>query len=151
MRLAKIAIVGDIVVNDYTFGEEQYAIYTIIHEFGHVWDARMGRRLSNCLGWHIGTLQAERDQGTGEIPAFLPWNPYTEKEPPPGAIWRPEHGAKDPNYAHNSDFAPLIEDWAEAFATTIYPDYYEDQDEDYYRGIGPLRKAYVLEQIAAIR
>ncbi len=35
----------------------------------------------------------------------------------------------DPNYAHNSNFAPLIEDWAEAFATTIYP--------DYYVGLGP--------------
>jgi hypothetical protein len=149
-----LAVLGDIVVNDYTFDAgEQYAVHSIIHEFGHVWDARMGLRLSYYLGWQIGTLQIDRDRRTGHI-LPLRWNPYAEKEPPPGEIWRPEHGAKDPNYAHNSDFAPLIEDWAEAFASTIYPAYYgalKAQDKERYREIGPLRKAFVLEQIAAIR
>ncbi len=151
---AREGVGADIVVNDYTFrGEpgEQYAVYTIIHEFGHVWDARMGRRLSNRLGWHIGTLQFKRDEQTNEIVGVLPWNPYTEAEPPPGRIWLPEHGPNNPNYAHDSRFAPLIEDWAEAFVSTIYPDYYRNKDERLYRGIGPLRQAFVLEQIAAIR
>ncbi len=154
IRPAREAVRADIVVNDYTFGRgEPYAVYSIIHEFGHVWDARMGLRLSYYLGWQIGTLQIERDRRTGQI-LPLRWNPYTEKEPPPGEIWRPKVQDKDPNYAHNSDFAPLIEDWAEAFASTIYPAYYgalKAQDKERYREIGPLRKAFVLEQIAAIR
>jgi len=66
---------------------------------------------------------------------YDPW----DRENPPGAI--------DPgkNYASTNAW----EDWAESFATYMYPQYYGKYSWNYE--LGPIRRKYVIRQIQAIQ
>ena len=125
-------------VTDYTFSgiyasppTEDYALYSIVHEVGHVWDRRTSLRLSNGLALYMGTLVCN---GMGGCRFEL-----SRKEHPPGQIKNPYAGIN------------AMEDWAESFASTIYPNYYGSMNSKYYYPIGALRQKYVRDQIKAIR
>jgi RHS repeat-associated protein len=127
------SIIGDIVLPDYHFNQSnEYSIYTLIHEFGHVWDGNVLERLSSGLQDEIGTLTC---QFGGRTPVCW-FDIDAGKEDPPG-------NPIDP-YAGKS----MFEDWAESFATYIYPKYY-GQIEDFLP-LGPLRKQYVIDQINSL-
>ncbi len=126
------SIIGDVVLPDYHFNQNnEYAVYSLIHEFGHVWDWNVSRRLSRGLQDEIGTITCQQ-------PWIIPmcwFDIDAGKEDPPGN--------PDDLYAGKS----IFEDWAESFATYIYPKYYEQKG---FRLLGPLRKQYVVDQINAL-
>jgi hypothetical protein len=121
----------DVVLPDEVFNYgKDYARYTTVHELGHVWDRRTSLRLSNELMLYMGTLVC---QGMGGCY----FNIWAGNEEPPGYIDR------NKNYAATN----AMEDWAEAFASTIYPDYYGKSPKTELRGIGPIREQFVHDQI----
>lgn len=129
---------------DYAFQyTREYAKYGVVHELGHVWDRRTALDLSNGLMVYIGTLVCE---GMGGCRFDI----SAGKELPPGY---PRFIGKHKNYAGTTP----MEDWAEAFASTIYPNYYSQfsifngTDWEKYWLIGPMRKHYVLDQINNIK
>ena len=124
----------DIVLPDYIFSStEEYAKYEVAHELGHVWDRRTSLRLSNELMLYMGTLVC---QGMGGCYFDI----RAGKESPPG----------DPNLDEVYAGESPMEDWAEAFASTIYKTFYPTYWGPTYRTIGSLREKYVRDQIAAL-
>jgi hypothetical protein len=118
----------DVALPDQVFNYgEDYARYTTVHELGHIWDRRTSLRLSTGLMLYMGTLVC---QGMGGCH----FNIWAGNEEPPGYIDR------NKNYAATN----AMEDWAEAFASTVYPSY---NDRAGYRRIGPLREQFVLDRI----
>jgi RHS repeat-associated protein len=103
-----LSFIGDIVLTNYPFDKvghrDEFVIHTVIHELGHVWDWRKGGALSDGLAEELGTVVCGQRLCHFDITAGA--------EPPPG-------DQNDP-YAGNN----ALEDWAETFATYIYPDYY---------------------------
>ena len=127
---------GNIVLPDYHFnGTKEYATFNIIHELGHVWDWRSGGQLSRGMQERLGTKVC-LDNITGEICYY---DIFAGKESPPG----------DPDDPYAGSF--LWEDWPEAFATYVYPDYYDKYVTSHkYKLLGTLRRQYVEERINAI-
>jgi RHS repeat-associated protein len=129
------SIIGDIVLPDYHFNQtNEYSVFNLIHEFGHVWDGNVLGRLSSGLQSEIGTLTCQLG---GRTPVCW-FDIDAGKEKPPGH--------PDDPYAGTS--SSRFEDWAESFATYIYPKYYQQFPR--YLDLGPLRKQYVMEQINAL-
>jgi hypothetical protein len=127
----------DIWLPDSTFSSPEYAQYSIIHEFGHVWDFRTGNRLSNGLSAEMGTTICELiAYPVLGISCECQFDPTAAKEPPPG------------NPADLYAYTNAKEDWAEAFMAYIYPSYYNPAAG--YNDLGPLRRQYVEEQIRSI-
>jgi RHS repeat-associated protein len=119
----------DVALPDQVFNKgEAYAEYTTAHELGHVWDRRTSLRLSNELMLYMGTLVCDGMGGCR-------FDVSAGKELPPGNIQE--------NYASKN----AMEDWAEAFASTIYPEYYGQAPKTEWRGIGPIREQFVRDQI----
>jgi RHS repeat-associated protein len=128
--------------------QDDWGIYTVIHELGHVWDVRSGLSLSIGMATYLGNsngvdlLSACGDSGMPADPIMLfacamkYWHYLDSNEPAPG----------NPNgpYAATS----LAEDWAEAVAYTVYPEF---GIKVKYRPIGPIRKTYVEVAMRAIR
>lgn len=124
----------DVVLPDYIFSStESFAKYELVHELGHVWDRRTHNRLSNDMMIVLGTLVCE---GMGGCYFDI----KAGKEFPPGA----------PNQNKVYAGGSPMEDWAEAFASTIYKTFYPTYWGPKYRTIGPLREKYVRDQIAAL-
>jgi hypothetical protein len=125
---------GDVVLPDYFFSNtDEYAKYSFVHELGHVWDRRTGLQLSGDMSRSLGTQQC---QMTGHGVSCI-FNIDVGKEKPPG--YKPPYGP----YAGGS----AMEDWAEAFASSVYPGHYGGVGAT---TLGPLRRQYVLDQIAAL-
>lgn len=119
---------ADIILSAYTFGHgEKYAIFSIIHEIGHLWDERSNWSHSNGMMNALGTKSCELYFG-----CF--YNSGAGSELPPGF--------QKGNYASNSSW----EDWAESFATYVYPDYYGNPNPP-ARLLGPRREQFVKGQI----
>ena len=122
---------GDIVMPDHFFSAgDLYAKYGVVHELAHVWDRRSGKTLSEGISAVVGTktvcnwlgFNCRYDLGIAD-----------GNEPPPGHHANPYAGVS------------AMEDWAEAFATFVYPAYYgQDQGNDI---LGPIRRQYVQEAI----
>jgi RHS repeat-associated protein len=133
-------ILGDVDLPDYTFSStDAYAKFTVVHELGHVWDRRTGLQESARMSQFIGTQRCGPDGAGGTTCWF---DITAGREPPPGFTivqnlddWKKE-------YAAGSE----LEDWAEAVASVVYPDYYGVA----YQALGPLRRLYVEVQIHAI-
>jgi RHS repeat-associated protein len=128
---------GDIILTDYTFGNTRdYAVFETVHEFGHVWDFKQGQRLSQGMVSMLGTqvCQTWYSDWLGQV-CDCRFDIRAGKEPPPGDPLAP--------YAGTSAW----EDWAEAFATYVYPAYYQSLGFPLLR---PLRTQYVEDQIKAI-
>ncbi len=120
---------ADIVLMNSTFDSSvDWARYAVIHEFGHVWDSRKGYGLSRGLMSALHTNCVGRG---------CTWNPYVNPERPPGAnpnctVKEIAQGKKDcyVPYAFTYGRAgPLFEgpgweDWAESFASYLYPAYH---------------------------
>ena len=150
-------LLGDIVLTDYFFSSiPEYAVYSVIHEYGHVWDHRESHRLSRDLMLRLGTLSYRGHYG-GRIPV---WDPFLSDEIPPGAI--PgctmedfARGVCEVPYAITYGNAPLLtgagwEDWATSFATYIYPQYYRAVARTVLEKGGD-REDYVREKINSVR
>ena len=121
---------GVISLPDFMFrSDDNRTRYDIIHEFGHIWDYRSGLTLSSEMSTFIGTRVCQSSYCRFDIDAG--------KEDAPGYI-------KDLYAGRNQ-----LEDWAEAFANTIYPSFYRSLVG--YREIGPLRKQFVEDKINGIR
>jgi hypothetical protein len=126
--------------NAFDYGE-RFATYTTIHELGHVWDIRSAMSLSINMAMHLGNTRYGNDfllsciHGPANsalrfICASSNWQYMDSNEPAPGEI--------GDQYARVS----LAEDWAEAVAYTVYPEY-GAQFGNAFHQIGPIRKIYV--------
>lgn len=104
--------------------------YKIAHELGHVWDRRTSLKLSKRLMAYVGTVVFDGMGGCRfDIESGI--------EPPPGTIKNPYAGVSP------------MEDWAEAFASTVYQAYWAPSNT--ISGLGPLRLQFVKDQINALR
>lgn len=126
-------VLGDIVLTDYTFDYgDKFTLHSTIHELGHVWDVRTGLRLSRGIFTQFWTERCSISYWDGGVACS--WVLDENIEAPPG---NPQHP-----YAGFSS----MEDWAEAFATYVYPYYYEAP----FNPLRSLRRQYVDNQIKAI-
>jgi len=159
-----LSLVGDIVLTDYHFNHgESYATFVSIHELAHVWDHRSSHRLSRGLIEALGTWICD-ENGCSWQPFARRYDPQTETiiqaESPPGTDRRCTEeqmlqgtgGCQIP-YAATYGVGPWIEgpgweDWAESFASYIYPAYWDRN----HLGLipGGIRETYVRNQINGI-
>ncbi len=127
----------DIVYFNYEITNQNYIIYTTIHEFGHVWDIRTLFRLSSEMSRAVGTHYCNPESLWGDNsqwPAcYYDWT--KGQELPPGNLNDP-----DGPYAGKN----AREDWAESFAVYI--------DSSYHPNfiLRPIRKQYVQDKINSI-
>jgi RHS repeat-associated protein len=159
------SVLGEMVIPNSTFtGSPMYATYSIIHEFGHIWDYHTGHALAVGLMLELETWVCD---DLGECR----WWPYYARvdedtlevvlpETPPGTPLRcqgrapsptdPRSECRQPPYAstygsrHMS--GPGEEDWAESFATYVYPDWFRSLDRTILVS-GGRREDYVREAI----
>jgi hypothetical protein len=159
---------ADTVLTNYTFDYgTDYAIFTTIHELGHVWDSRSGYGLSKGLVSALNTMQC---YGQDCI-----WDPSSNSEVPPGAlqgctvkqIAKNENScgviSNDPakntypyafTYGGGGPFieGPGWEDWADSFADFLYPQYYQNWSPRRTNlARGGIRELYVRFQIEHIK
>ena len=148
------SILGDIVLTDYVFNStEEFAKYSVAHELGHVWDHRTGHDLS------FGLINA-LDTWVCDIEGCY-WLPFIAPELPPGTmvgcevedIITGENGCEWP-YAATYGMGAFIEgpgweDWAESFASYVYPTFYTNQGKLGLKE-GGIRETYVREKIHLI-
>jgi RHS repeat-associated protein len=130
------AVTGDILLADTTFNRDTVdARFTIAHELAHVWDWRSGQALSNGL---VKLLGGECLEDVFHGTTVCKYDPWAREDPP---------GSKNPddNYASRDSW----EDWADTFATYMYPQYYGKFN--WNNGLSPIRRKYVIRQIQAIR
>jgi hypothetical protein len=154
---------GDVVLPDSAFNYgHDFARYIIVHEMGHVWDYRTGNQLSMGMMQALGTWICDEEGGNCH------WAPYAARvdeqtlevvypEPYPGIPKKcgndpinPSHlitGCQKQPYAATCSGFPLLtgpgaEDWAESFASYVYPNYYPRQG---FLGLktGGIREEYV--------
>jgi hypothetical protein len=120
-----------------------FATYTTVHELGHVWDLRSSLWLSIGMANQLGNAKAGHNEDLFgclfQIGSSNPairfncamkyWEYNSANEAAPG----------NPNdlYASYS----ITEDWAEAVANKVFPEYGDSRAN--WRRIGPIRKIYV--------
>ncbi|MCD4699899.1 MAG: RHS repeat-associated core domain-containing protein [Phycisphaerae bacterium] len=163
-------IFGDVVLSDYVFNHSHdYAIFTIVHEMGHVWDYQTGNQLSMGMMQALGTWICDKAGGNCR------WAPYAARvdeqtlevvypEPYPGTpdkcgngsitLPHPNPICQEPPYGATYGRVPLLtgpgaEDWANSFASYVYPDYYKQR---WLLGLktGGIREGYVQDKINSI-
>lgn len=125
-------LTGDIIISDLAFTSDIFAKYTVVHELAHVWDWRTGMRLSREMSILLQTFTCYSSYGGGACV----FDTSRGLEPPPGDPENP--------YAGTSPW----EDWAESFATFIYPQYHGAYD--YNEPLWPLRRQYIMQKINEI-
>jgi hypothetical protein len=130
---------------------ELFATYTTIHELGHVWDIRSDLWLSIGMATTLNNVKPGHNEDLANClfdvrsrNIFLRWKcamDYWQYDP------TNEAAPGDPNdpYANET----ITEDWAEAVAYTVYPEY--GQSEQGYLEIGLIRKTYVEIMIQGIQ
>jgi RHS repeat-associated protein len=132
---------GDIVLTDVAFHSEmEFAKFTVAHELAHVWDHRSGNDLSFGLIKALDTWICDNN-GCNWHPFARHYDPETdtfiEPELPPGTmrnctvddIISGGNGCDWPYAATYGPVGPILEgpgweDWAETFASYVYPNYY---------------------------
>ncbi len=148
---------GDVVLTDGTFpgNNEPYTTYTVIHELAHVWDHRSNHQLS--LGMMVALKTWFFDLGSV---SFI-WDPYANSELPAGAnpncsvdqYKRKTKGCENEPYAFTYGSGSVVEgpgweDWAESFASYVYPRYHGTTATNLQRN--GMRENYVQVQINRI-
>jgi hypothetical protein len=149
---------GDIVVltTADTLNEAWYK-FTIVHEFGHVWDYRSGNKLSHGLMVQLGTWICFQNLDPrvpgGEI---CYWDPLRSIEPPPDTCADPTDvdciNNNGDQYPYSSSYGnggpiftgPGAEDWANTLGYYVYPNYRQGD----VIGLKKIRRQYVKKQIA---
>jgi RHS repeat-associated protein len=126
---------------------EAFSRIVIAHELGHIWDIREFFKLSSGLGRSVGTIQkACTYSDLGFCIEYEYYSPTSSTEKAPG-FFDPTKGETEyDKYAYTN----LREDWAESFASYIYPNYwstYKGGDDIILNGI---RWNYVETQIQNI-
>jgi len=159
-------ISSDVLLGDGVLRREDYAKFTVAHELGHVWDFRWGNKFSRGIVTLMDTMFCTNGE--------CEWSPFAMKydeqsdeivmiapEPYPGTMEdcavsdmiREKNGCEIP-YAATYGFMKLFEgpgweDWAESFASYVYPNYFKSRGKlDLEEG--GLREKYIEEQIDAI-
>ena len=159
------SFIGDVILTDYSFNSDKlFAEFSIAHELGHVWDHRSGHDLSFGLINSLDTWICDSD-GCNWYPFARHYDPVTdtfvEPELPPGTmvgctvndIIAGRNGCEWPyaaTYGMGSLFeGPGWEDWAESFASYVYPTFFTNQG---LLGLkeGGIRETYVREKISLI-
>ena len=143
------SVAGDIVMQDYLFNSSKdYAKFTIIHEFGHVWDYKTGKRLSSELMDLVGGWVCNG--------SFCVVYPSLAYERPPDFLRKclnqntasSDSECQELPYSYqNTGAGDGTENWAQAFAFFAY----ESQGgyrPDLYIGLKKIRRQYVKKQIA---
>jgi RHS repeat-associated protein len=163
-------ILGDVVLANYAFDHgSALARFTVAHELGHVWDYRTGDQLSMGLMLALDTwicddsgqncywapYAARVDETTLEIvyPEKYPGTPKMCGDEPPNSSHKVA-GCEKPPYAATYGGFPLLtgpgaEDWADSFASYVYPDFYPSRDRSCLKR-GGIRENYVRKQINSL-
>jgi RHS repeat-associated protein len=146
------SIIGNIVLQDYNFSDtKDYAKFTIVHEFGHVWDYRTGKRLSSELMQLTGGWVCVNSLFFGET-CFVDTSISPIIEPSPdtwtACVQNPTlKGCEKLPYSYdNTGGGEGTENWAQALAYYVYDGYNPDTT-----GLHKIRRQYVKKQIANIR
>lgn len=126
-------VLGDIVLTDYNFDHgENYAVYLIVHEIGHVLDWRSHKELSREVAAETGARQCDPDNPS----ITCVFDARSAVEPPPGDPAQPYAATSTEEY------------WAEVFASTVYPDYYGQNTAN--NPVGPQTQEVVRTSLGAI-
>lgn len=127
-------VLGDIVLTDYNFDHGQnYAIYLIVHEIGHVLDWRSHKHLSQAVSAETGARRCDP-----ENPSIgCVFDAGQAVEPPPGNPDKPYAAVSSEEY------------WAEVFASTVYPDYYQQNAAN--NPVGPQTEQTVKTRLQGMR
>jgi len=128
-------LTGDILLADSLFTSQADAKYLTAHELGHVWDWRTNwGSLHYEMSIELGTMVCPDtpESATEDVCWF---DIRAGKEPPPGRVLNPYAGTY------------VWEDWAEAFASYVYPEYYHRPG---FLQLGTLRRQYVERKIEEI-
>lgn len=127
-------VLGDIVLTDYNFDHGQnYAIYLIVHEIGHVLDWRSHKHLSQAVAAETGARRCDPDNPS----LGCVFDAGHAVEPPPGNPDQPYAAVSSEEY------------WAEVFASTVYPDYYQQNAAN--NPIGPQTEQAVKTRLIGMR
>jgi hypothetical protein len=127
-------VLGDIVLTDYNFDHGQkYAIYLIVHEIGHVLDWRSHKHLSQAVSAETGARRCDPDNPS----IGCVFDAGRAVEPPPGNPDEPYAAVSSEEY------------WAEVFASTVYPDYYQQSAAN--NPIGPQTEQVVKTKLMGMR
>jgi RHS repeat-associated protein len=149
---------GDIIVLDSaTSSNEEWYKYTIVHEFGHVWDYRSGNSLSYGLMVKLRTwICTPYNYEEGGVGENCEWDTSQSIEPPPDTCADPTNTSCTNNggdpYPYSSSYGnggriftgPGAEDWATALGYYVYTDYKQPD----VIGLRKVRRQYVKKQIA---
>lgn len=159
-----LPVEGDVVLTNWNFNSSRtFASYWIAHELGHVWDHRTQHHLSQGLMVALETWRCD-ESGCQWLPFGKRYDPTTDTttspEVPPGTNLNcsleemiSEVGGCRIPYAATYGLGPWAEgpgweDWAESFASYIYPSYYPDRG---LVGLLPTRNSYVRHQIDSVK
>jgi len=149
-------MVDGLMLPDLAFNRDNlFATYTTIHELAHVWDERAGLQYSigmaallhnakpghnedlfNCLFIPITNLKLIEARLACAM-MYFQYDPANERAP----------GAQVPYVARSDTTFPVLEDWADAVAYTVYPEYGVNRKHNEVRFI---RKTYVEMMIEGI-
>ena len=160
--------IGDVVLTDNAFPQDpDGAKWVVVHELAHVWDHRTGHRLSQGLMKALGTSHCA-SAGCDWFPLARQYDYLTDSivapEAAPGTsigcsasdISNRVSGCSVPyasTYGGTGSWAtgPGWEDWAEAFASYVYPGFYPSQQPPRVGLVrGGVRETYIRQQIAML-
>jgi RHS repeat-associated protein len=146
---------------------EAWYKHSFVHEFGHVWDIRMGSRLSLNLMKKLGTWICTDEEHNNPLKGPNCWFPELRRydsdneqviipEAPPDTLRiclanpnspKCENPPYSSTYGKNGSLGALpagAEDWANSLAYFVYPGYRQSE----VIGLGKVRRQYVKQQIA---
>ena len=130
----------------FNFGSE-FAVYTTIHELGHLWDVRSNLALSIGMAKFLGNA---KNGNVNSLSLCMDYSIISQRYRCATSNWQ---------YIETNEIAPgqpggqyarhnFTEDWAEAVAYTVYPQYGRTRN---YLPLLDKRKTYVTVWMSLIR
>lgn len=132
-----------------TATNEEWYKFTVVHEFGHVWDYRNGKRFSSELmqltgGWSCYTNRYGVEQCVYDPSTIIEDAPDTLSKCLDPATSN-DSVCQEKLYSYkNTGGGVGTENWAQAFAYYVYPNYLSSSTI----GLKSIRRQYVKKQIA---